>query len=167
MTLRARLAAVVLLAGTAVAATHAVPTPTASATPVASAATATKPLRVLALSNRPDLVSGGDVRVAVDVPRAVAPTLRVTLNGADVTRRFVATSATRREAVLTGLRLGRNSLRALARGYYGSLVVTNHAQGGPVFSGPQTRTTAARSAPATRSATSRRPTPTSTARPTR
>jgi hypothetical protein len=99
---------------------------------------ATKPLRVLATSNRPDLVSGGDVRIAVDVPRAARSTLRITLNGHDVTKRFTALRPTRYEAVLTGLRAGSNSLRATARGYAGSLVVTNRSAGGPVISGPQT-----------------------------
>ena len=98
-----------------------------------------KPLRVFTSSNRPDLISGGDARVGVEVTRAFRrTTLRVTLNGRDVTDRFALRGQSRFEAYLTGLRLGRNVVRATGQGHAGQLVITNHPAGGPVFSGPQT-----------------------------
>jgi hypothetical protein len=102
-----------------------------------------RPLRVFTTSNRPDLVSGGDVLVGVEVPRRLeGRSLRVRLNGRDVTHRFVRRGPRLVEAYLTGLRLGRNVVAATARGrarsFAGSLVVTNHPHGGPVFTGPQT-----------------------------
>ncbi|GAA5141125.1 DUF6351 family protein [Nocardioides marinquilinus] len=109
------------------------------ATPSAVAGTPGE-VRIFAMSNRPDLVSGGDVRVGIaPAPGLRRPALRVELNGRDVSRRFAVRPGGRFEAYLTGLRVGRNVVTATAPGYAGRLVVTNHPQGGPVFSGPQTR----------------------------
>lgn len=84
------------------------------------------------LSNRADLVSGGDVLVRVTAPRR-AGRLRVTLDGRDVSRKF----RTRSTVLLTGLDLGRNVLRASAgRARPDKVVITNHRNGGPVLSGP-------------------------------
>jgi hypothetical protein len=100
-------------------------------------------IRVLSVSNRPDLVSGGDVRVAVaKVQGLKRQRVRVRLNGRNVTRAFRVRPGDRYEAVLTGLRVGRNVVRAtgVRRGgqrFAGRLVVTNHPNGGPIFSGPQ------------------------------
>src|SRR6188768_2598001 len=63
------------------------------------------------LSNRADLVSGGDALVAVDPPSGASPdALRVRLNGNDVTDRFAVRADGRFEGLLRGLRLGRNEL---------------------------------------------------------
>ncbi len=116
------------------------------------------------LSNRPDLVSGGDVLVEVLVESSEdLSRLRLTRNGEDVTRvlqpsapELIALLAEADEenpfdALLTlaqdafsgsvrllgrvaGLALGDNTL-ALNIG--NSVVVTNHPVGGPVFTGPQ------------------------------
>ncbi|MCW2816396.1 MAG: hypothetical protein JWN84_3851 [Nocardioides sp.] len=118
--------------------------PTATATvPVTQLAlpdaTALKPLRIFTSSNRPDLISGGDARVAVEVTRDFRrTTLRVRLNGRDVTKRFALRGPKRFEAYLTGLRVGTNVVEATGAGHAGRLVITNHPAGGPVFSGPQT-----------------------------
>src|SRR5215212_7482820 len=76
-----------------VAATVALPllvTPTAAAAAAPSARSAARPtLDISTVSSRPDAVSGGDALVRVDVPSGVAPgTVRVQLNGSDVTRAF-------------------------------------------------------------------------------
>ncbi|MEO9321926.1 DUF6351 family protein [Nocardioides sp. C4-1] len=142
----ALLVAALILSGLAV-----VPTPPTSAAPgVAASSAVEKPrvkkrLRLFTTSNRADLVSGGDVRVAVAGAKGLdLRSLRITLNGRDVTRRFAmrptADATVRRfEAYLTGLRLGRNVVRAASQRFAGRLVVINHPRGGPVFSGPQTR----------------------------
>jgi len=98
------------------------------------------------LSNRADLVSDGNVLVEVDVPRNV-PMHHVTLklNGADVGSAFVSDEATRKmRGVLTGMALGENVFVADANGNgkgrpWASLTITNHARGGPVLLGSQTR----------------------------
>ncbi|WP_211357051.1 DUF6351 family protein [Nocardioides rubriscoriae] len=147
MSLRARLSAASLLVALAATglpltpgATAVVPVPDRPAASVSAKPAAPKPLRVFTTSNRPDLISGGDARVAVEVVRELRrTTLRMTLNGRDVTGRFALRSRGRYEAYLTGLRVGRNVVTATAQGYAGRLVITNHPAGGPLFSGPQTQ----------------------------
>ena len=96
-------------------------------------------LVVEVLSNRADLVSGGDVLVAVGLPRGVEPgQVTVSAGGRDVTRRFAVREDGRYLGLVTGLDLGRTVLRATAPGATaGRAVVVNHPNGGPVFSGPQ------------------------------
>src|SRR3954466_2930262 len=98
------------------------------------------------LSNRADLISGGDALVEVGVPQS-APLqhVRLYLNGRDVTASF-RTDATARvmRGVLTGLVAGRNEFLADSNGRgngrpRASLTITNHAIGGPVLLGSQTQ----------------------------
>lgn len=98
-------------------------------------------LVVEVLSNRADLVSGGDVLVAVDLPRGVkAGQVRVTAGDRDVTKRFAVRADGRFLGLVTGLDLGRTVVKATAPGSTaGRTVVVNHPNGGPVFSGPQHR----------------------------
>ena len=97
------------------------------------------------LSNRADLISGGDALVEVSVPKTV-PLHQVTLflNGLDVTGAF-RTDATARvmRGVLTGLVQGQNEFLADSNGRgkgrpRASLTITNHPIGGPVLLGSQT-----------------------------
>src|SRR6185436_1796642 len=71
-------------------------------------------LQVRVLSNRPEMVSGGDALVQVAVPAGMPlPNVRVTLNGADVTRTFRADEAHRTlTALVTGLKIGANTVAA-------------------------------------------------------
>jgi hypothetical protein len=91
------------------------------------------------LSDRADVISGGDALVAVDLPRGVAASsVKVTLAGADVTSQFAMRPNGSYEAQLRGLLVGANVLRAEAPGGLVSQVtLTDHATGGPVISGPQ------------------------------
>ncbi len=99
---------------------------------------AKKPLKFSVLSNRADLVSGGDVLVAMKLPKRLdRSTLKIRLNGKDVTKRFRVRPNGEFQALLKGLREGDNVLRGKARGYAGRAVITNHPNGGPIFSGPQ------------------------------
>ena len=89
-------------------------------------------VRIEVLSNRADLVSGGDVLVRITAPRR-AGKLRVTLDGRDVSRKFRSRST----VLLRGLDHGRNVLVASAgSARRDRVVITNHRTGGPVFSGP-------------------------------
>jgi hypothetical protein len=97
-------------------------------TPAAAGASPT----IKTLSNRADLVSGGDVLVRVTPKKA-----RVRLNGRNVTKAFAVRPDRRYLGLVKGLRLGRNVLRATSRGRTAKLVVINHPIGGPVLAGPQ------------------------------
>lgn len=104
------------------------------------------------LSNRADLVSGGDVLVEVQVPQHVAlDKVVISLNGQDVTGALQQNPAARTfSGLVSGLDVGKNTLEAgvkIRRHFLWwsweevvnveTLKVTNHPSGGPVFSGPQ------------------------------
>src|SRR6059036_2798079 len=97
---------------------------------------------IVTLSNRADLISGGDAPVEVRVPKSVALNqVRLSLNGHDVTGAFTANAAARTlRGLVTGLVEGRNDLVAgeSRGGRHARLVITNHPRGGPVLLGSQT-----------------------------
>ena len=94
------------------------------------------PPQIRVLSNRADLVSGGDALVEIVVPAgAGAPT--VDANGRNVTSAFRRLGNGRVLGLVTGLRVGSNTLTARAGGRAARLTVQNAPIGGPVFSGPQ------------------------------
>lgn len=116
-------------------------TPLASPSAAGGVPAATRArLVVEVLSNRADLVSAGDALVAVRIPRGVRPRqVRVTLDGRDVTRRFAVRDDGRFLGLIRGLQVGRNVLRATAApARPGRVVIVDHPNGGPLFSGPQT-----------------------------
>ena len=98
-------------------------------------------LRVTVLSSRADVVTGGDALVRVDGVRAGrhgGSGVRVTVNGRDVTSSFAVRPGGAYEGLVSGLRNGRNELRATARRQRGAAItLTNHPIGGPVFAGAQ------------------------------
>ena len=117
---------------------------------------------ITTLSNRADLVSGGDVLLQVTLPDpSLAPSLKVTANGTDVTSAFKTRSDGRTVGLVTGLTDGANTIVASSsNGSFGSsqLVVTNHPRGGPIILSAQSTpwicatpvpTAATASAPAT------------------
>src|SRR2546430_9934943 len=69
---------------------------------------------IVTLSNRADLISGGDALVEVRVPKGVALNkVRLSLNGHDVTGAFTANAAARTlRGLVTGLGEGRNDFVA-------------------------------------------------------
>lgn len=104
------------------------------------------------LSNRADLISGGDALVEVSVPRHVdLDDVVIKLNGNDVTGALTRnTSARTFRGLVTGLRVGENELAAGVKLHhrigpvkwdtiatFERLEITNHPIGGPVFSGTQ------------------------------
>src|SRR6267378_7140600 len=101
---------------------------------------------IATLSNRADLISGGDALVEVRVPRNVPlQQVRLRLDGRNVTAAFRTDAATRTmRGVLTGLHVGHNYFTADANGHghgrpVARLVITNHPIGGPVLLGSQTQ----------------------------
>src|SRR5260221_6903333 len=98
---------------------------------------------IVSLSNRADLVSGGDALLEVRVPKNVSLNkVRLSLNGHDVTGVFTANAPARTlRGVVSGLVQGRNDFAA-GEGHGGRearLVITTHPIGGPVLLGSQTQ----------------------------
>jgi hypothetical protein len=123
------------LSGTLTAPSAAQPQLSKQATP---AKQAKRPLVVTVLSNRADLVSGGNVLVRVRLPKRVDPrSVDVLVGKREVTDRFAVRRNGKFDGLVKGLDLGRNVIKAKAPGHAGRTVVTNHPNGGPIFSGPQ------------------------------
>jgi hypothetical protein len=111
------LVAILLVAGVAT------PAPADSSVPV-----------VEALSNRPDLISGGDVLVAVTVAHGILESFRA---GASEVR-LERVGPGRWSGLVTGLPVGPTTLTARSSAdTTGRLVVTNHPSTGPVLAGRQ------------------------------
>src|SRR3954451_81074 len=93
-------------------------------------------LSIHVLSNRADLISGGDALVAIDGAGSQKPTVK--LGARDVTGEFSGRPNGRYEGLVSGLALGPNVLSAtLPDGSGARITIDNHPIGGPVFSGPQ------------------------------
>jgi hypothetical protein len=90
------------------------------------------------VSNRADLVSGGDVRVRLDLPvRANLDDLAVHLGETDVTDEFALRPSGHVEALLEGVDVGEHVIRAqVGTSDIAEQTLAMHPNGGPVFSGP-------------------------------
>lgn len=91
------------------------------------------------LSNRADLISGGNALVEIVLPDGVDPAMvSVSVDGRSVTDQFALRGNGRYMGLLTGLQLGDNEVTAILPGAGRQrITLTNHPIGGPVFSGPQ------------------------------
>lgn len=96
-------------------------------------------LEIKTLSNRADLISDGDALVQIVLPAGSGPAgLKVDINGVDVTGAFATRSDGRLTGVVTGMKVGENTLTAIAdMASAATLTITNHERGGPVYSGAQ------------------------------
>ena len=97
-------------------------------------------LALMTVSNsRPELVSGGEVLVRVDVGKRINPAdVRITSDGQNVTSSFHTQSDGSLLGLVTNLAIGRNRLVAsVGRRFASSLDVVDHSINGPVFSGRQ------------------------------
>ena len=96
-------------------------------------------VQIKTLSNRADLVSGGDVLVEAVLHQGLAfRSLSLTVNGLDVTSSFAVRADGRITGLITGLAEGPNRVIARLNGRPAAgLTITNHKIGGPVFSGAQ------------------------------
>ncbi len=105
----------------------------------ATGAQAHDALSLHVLSDRADLISGGQALVAIALPEHVtSASVKVKLDGRDVTSEFAARGNGSFEGLLTGLQLGPNVLEASAAGgRHAKATIVDHPIGGPVFSGPQ------------------------------
>jgi len=92
-------------------------------------------LKIEAVSNRADLVSGGDVLLRVTLPRRTQGVL--SLNGRSVPGALHAALDGRGYlALVSGLVVGKNTVSVSAGRHKAHLTVTNHPISGPIFSGP-------------------------------
>jgi hypothetical protein len=110
-------------------------------TTVATAATPVAKLQLRVLSGQAQDVTGGDARIAVTAPPEVHGKLVFLLNGRTITPAMVSNGG-QAEGVVSGLRLGANTLLvryagAQGQSVTGAIQLTNHPVSGPVFSGPQ------------------------------
>ncbi len=100
------------------------------------AAPASAAPEILVLSNRADLITGGDALVEIKWPAGTdTNNAQVTLNGVSVKSAF-ATRNGHYTGLVTGLRNGDNVLTASAQGTAAQITITNHPITGPVLSGP-------------------------------
>ncbi len=86
------------------------------------------------LSNRADLISGGDALIEV-IAGDKRPAMM--LNGKNVSGLFQQTPDGHWRGLLTGLKLGKNTFTAQLPGGDAVAELMNHPNGGPIFSGPQ------------------------------
>lgn len=95
-------------------------------------------LKIEVLSNRADLLSGGDALIEISGSTDLA-TVRVSAGERDVTSAFLPTADGRKlRGLVTGLPEGATVLRATQlRGKGATITLTNHALTGPIFSGEQ------------------------------
>ena len=91
------------------------------------------------LSNRADLISGGDALVEIVLPDGVDPaSVRVDVDGRNVTAAFAVRPNGRYMGLITGLAERSNVLTARGPdGAGASITITSHPIGGPVFAGFQ------------------------------
>ena len=97
------------------------------------------PVEIITLSNRADLISGGDALVELRLPvdRRVEE-LSIDLDGRPLSGVFARRADGRITGRVEGLALGPNQLRVrLPDGQGAALTLTNHPHGGPVFAGAQ------------------------------
>ncbi|MFD2416919.1 DUF6351 family protein [Amycolatopsis pigmentata] len=105
---------------------------------VAGAVIAPGSLDIRVLSNRADLITGGDALVEVArPPHTDADDIRVNIDRRDVTSEFAVRADGRYLGLVTGLKNGENRLTASLGDRQATIAVTNHPIGGPVLSGPQ------------------------------
>ncbi len=140
---RLRIAAAVVAAGAGALVVHACGSSpgSSSASSLRQATGASASVQIRTLSNRADLVSGGDALVEIVLPKPeFAQALRVRVGARDVSDAFALRADGRVVGLLTGLAIGENVVTASVgqASHAASLVITNHPIGGPVISGPQT-----------------------------
>lgn len=99
------------------------------------------PITIRTVSNRADLISGGDALVEVTTTATTASRgVTMQLNGSDITNAFIDQGGGRFLGVVTGMKTGSNVVQATARqdaSQGAKLTITNAPISGPVISGQQ------------------------------
>ncbi len=91
------------------------------------------------VSNRADLISGGNALIRIILPRGLnLSDITITANRRDVTDNFSPESPSHALGLIEGFDPGPIAVKAAAvDGRSAQLTIVNHPKGGPVFSGPQ------------------------------
>ena len=93
---------------------------------------------IASLSNRADLISGGDSLIEVQLTDSLSlKELSVDLNGEDISHRLQLNQDGSVLVLVDGLKICENVITAWAGDVSATLALTNYPRGGPVFSGPQ------------------------------
>ena len=105
---------------------------------IATGSATAAPQEIVVLSNRADLISGGDALVEIKWPARtnLAATL-VSLNGVSIRPAFDMRANGRFIGLVRGLKNGNNVLLARDSAGAAQITITNYPIGGPVFSGGQ------------------------------
>ncbi len=104
-----------------------------------ASAQADSPLKIQVLSNRADLISGGDALVEI-VGASPFDIKRIDVDGKDVSSAFATRPNGRYQAKLSALKQGDNVVTVRLKSGVGSqITIKNHPIGGPVFAGAQTQ----------------------------
>lgn len=95
-------------------------------------------IAIRVLSNRADLISGGDALLDVVLPSGTdASAVTMTLNGEDVSGAFIASADGTLRGLVTGLVVGDNTFKAQYAGGKAQTTLVDHPNGGPILAGPQ------------------------------
>ena len=109
-----------------------------TAIPIQASAFSAEEGRIQVLSNRADLISGGNALIAVDLPEGlVSSSAEIELNGRPINSQFAVRDNGLFMGLVTGLQEGTNTLNAVWQGGGQTITIINHPTGGPIFSGPQ------------------------------
>ena len=94
--------------------------------------------QILVLSNRADLISGGDALLEIKWPvGARLDKAKITVNDVDVTSAFATRANGRYMGLVTGLANGPSQIKAHVPGSNAFITITNFPIGGPIISGEQ------------------------------
>ncbi len=95
--------------------------------------------KITVLSNRADLISGGDALVEINAPKGeAAKKRRMILNGKPVKKRFAKRANGRFQGIVRGIENGKQRPhREGARRPAAKVKILNHPNGSPVFAGLQ------------------------------
>jgi Tannase-like family of unknown function (DUF6351) len=94
--------------------------------------------QIIVLSNRADLISGGDALVEIKWPAGTNLALaKIAVGGTNVKSAFALRPNGRYMGLVSGLSDGPNVLSARVPGAGAQITITNHPIGGPVFAGAQ------------------------------
>ncbi|MGI1679349.1 MAG: hypothetical protein K6L75_11490 [Cellvibrionaceae bacterium] len=95
-------------------------------------------ITITSLSNRADLISGGDALIEVKISVGLKEEkLKISVNEADVTERFSQQGGNVLVGLVESLTEGENSVVATFGEKSSRLTIKNHSKGGPIFSGRQ------------------------------
>jgi hypothetical protein len=95
-------------------------------------------IEIRVLSNRADLISGGDALLDVVLPAGTdSSAVTMTLNGDDVSGAFAPSGDGTLRGLVTGLKSGDNRFTAQYAGGKAQTTLVDHPSGGPLLAGPQ------------------------------